>query len=108
MNLPRRRFLQLATGVAACPALSRMAAAQTYPARPVHLIVEVPAGGSPDIVGRLIAEWLSERLRQPFVVDNRSGATGNIATELVVNADAGRLHAAARHVGECHQCVALQ
>jgi tripartite-type tricarboxylate transporter receptor subunit TctC len=86
MTLPRRRFLQGATAVATLAALSRMAAAESYPTRPVHLVVEVVPGGSPDIIGRLIAQWLSERLGQPFVVDNRSGAAGNIATEFVLNA----------------------
>jgi tripartite-type tricarboxylate transporter receptor subunit TctC len=86
MKLPRRRFLHLATGAAALPAASRFARAQTYPSRPAHLIVAVAAGGSPDIVGRLIAEWLSERLGQPFVVDNRAGAAGNIGSELALNA----------------------
>ena len=84
MKLPRRRFLHLVAGIAALPTLARMASADDYPVRPVHLIVEVAAGGSPDIVGRLIAQWLSEQLRQPFVVDDRAGAAGNIATEYAV------------------------
>ena len=66
--------------------MSRIASAQSYPTRPVHLIVGVAAGGSPDIIGRLIAQWLSERLGQPFVVDNRAGAAGNIGTEFAVKA----------------------
>jgi tripartite-type tricarboxylate transporter receptor subunit TctC len=86
MPLPRRRFLQLAAGAAALPALPQVARAQSYPTRPVHLIVQVPAGGSPDIIGRLIGQWLSERLGQPFVVDNRPGASGNIGTEVVAKA----------------------
>jgi tripartite-type tricarboxylate transporter receptor subunit TctC len=86
MMLRRRRFLHLATSAAALPALSRMARAQAYPARPVRLIVTVPAGGSPDIIGRLIAQWLSERLGQPFVVENRSGGSANIGTELALKA----------------------
>jgi tripartite-type tricarboxylate transporter receptor subunit TctC len=86
MKLPRRRVLQLATGVVALPAFSQIAAAQTYPTRPVRLIVTVAAGGSPDIIARLIGQWLSERLGQPFVVDNRPGASGNIGTEIVVRA----------------------
>jgi tripartite-type tricarboxylate transporter receptor subunit TctC len=81
MKLPRRRFLQLLAGAAALPDLSPNARADSYPSRPVHLIVEVAAGGSPDIVGRLIAQWLSEHLGQPVVVDDRSGAAGNIGTE---------------------------
>ena len=86
MTVHRRRFVQMATGVVALPALSRAAAAETYPARPVRLIVSVPAGGSPDILARLLAQRLSERLGQPFVVENRPGASSNIGTEIVVNA----------------------
>ncbi len=85
MKLPRRTFLHLAAG-AALPSASRLAWAQTYPTRPVQLIVGVAAGGSPDIVGRLIAQWLSERLGQPFVVDNRAGAASNIGSELALKA----------------------
>ena len=84
MNIPRRRLLQLAIGVAPLSGLSRSAAAQAYPTRPVHLIDPTPAGGSPDIIARLMAQWLSERLGQPFVVENRTGATGNIGAEYVV------------------------
>jgi tripartite-type tricarboxylate transporter receptor subunit TctC len=84
MRPARRRFLQLAASVAALPA--SLVRAQAYPARPVRVIVGLPAGGTPDIYARLIAEWLSERLGQPFVVENRPGASGNIATELVVRA----------------------
>jgi len=88
MRFPRRQFLHLAAGAAVLPALSRIAVAQDYPARPVHLVVTTPAGGSPDIIARLMAQWLSERLGQPFVVDNRTGASGNIGTEFAVNAAA--------------------
>jgi tripartite-type tricarboxylate transporter receptor subunit TctC len=88
MKPPRRTFLRLATGAAALAAQSRIAGSQTYPARPVRLIVTVPAGGSPDIIARLIGQWLSERLGQPFVIDNRPGASGNIGTEAAVNATA--------------------
>jgi len=84
--LGRRNFLHLAAGAAALPALSRFAWAQTYPTRPVRLVVTTPAGGSPDIIARLIGQWISERLGQPIVVDNRSGASGNIGTEIVVRA----------------------
>jgi tripartite-type tricarboxylate transporter receptor subunit TctC len=84
MKLPRRRFLQLAAGAAALPAVSRSARAQTYPTRPVHIIVGVAAGGPNDTVARLLGQWLSERLGQQFVVENRTGAGGNIATEAVV------------------------
>ena len=74
MKLPRRKFLHLAAGAAALPAVSRISRAQAYPSRPVRLIVTTPAGGSLDIIARLIGQWLSERLGQPIVVDNRSGA----------------------------------
>jgi tripartite-type tricarboxylate transporter receptor subunit TctC len=86
MKIARRRFLRLATVAAALPAASRLATAQAYPARPVRLVVGFPAGGSADIVARLIAQWLSERLGQPFVIENRPGAGSNIGTEAVVRA----------------------
>jgi tripartite-type tricarboxylate transporter receptor subunit TctC len=84
MKLPRRTFLHLAVGAAALPAVSRVAWAQTYPSRPVRWIVGFPPGGGNDIFARLIGQWLSERLGQPFVIDNRPGAGSNIATEAVV------------------------
>ena len=86
MKLPRRQFLRLAAGAVALPAMSRITAAQSYPTRPVHLVVGYPPGGAPDIVNRLIAEWLSERLGQQFIVDNRAGAGSNIGTEIVAKA----------------------
>jgi len=86
MKLPRRNFLHLAAGAAALPAASRIAWAQTYPARPVRIIVPIAPGGASDILGRLIGQWLSERLGQPFIIDNRPGAGGNIGTETVVRA----------------------
>jgi tripartite-type tricarboxylate transporter receptor subunit TctC len=86
VKLPRREFLYLAAGASALPAVSRIALAQAYPARPVHIIVGLPAGGTPDLFARLIGEWLSERLGQSFVIENRPGAATNIATELVVRA----------------------
>jgi tripartite-type tricarboxylate transporter receptor subunit TctC len=86
MKLPRRQFLYLAAAAATLPALSQFAIAQSYPTRPVHLLEGFGAGGAPDIVARLIGQSLSERLGQSFVVENRSGATGNIATEAVVRA----------------------
>src|SRR5438034_1172220 len=86
MKLPRRQFLHLAAGAAALPAVSRMASAQAYPSRPVRIIVGQAAGSGSDIAARLLGQRLSERLGQPFVVENRPGAGGNIATEAVVNA----------------------
>ncbi len=89
MKLPhRRRFLHLAAGAAALPAASRIASAQTYPARPVRIVVALPAGIAPDIIARLVGQGLSERLGQPFVVENRPGAGTNIGTEAVVRAPA--------------------
>jgi len=86
MKLPRRQFLHLAAGAAALPAVSRIAMAESYPTRPVHLIVGFPASSTSDIIARLMGQWLSERLGQPFVIDDRPGASGNIATEAVVRA----------------------
>jgi tripartite-type tricarboxylate transporter receptor subunit TctC len=89
MKLPhRRQVLHLAAGATALPAASRIAQAQTYPTKPARLIVGFTAGGAPDIVARLLGQWLSDRLRQPFVVENRPGAGSNIATEAVINAPA--------------------
>jgi tripartite-type tricarboxylate transporter receptor subunit TctC len=86
MKLPRRNFLHLAAGAAALPALPQIARAQGYPSRPINLVIPFPAGGAPDIIGRLTGQWLSERLGQPFVIENRPGFGGNIATEYVVRA----------------------
>ena len=88
MNLPRRHLLRLAAGAVALPALSPTARAQSYPARPVRIVVGFAAGGSTDVTGRLLAQWLSERLGQPFVMENRPGAGTNIGTEAVVHAPA--------------------
>ncbi len=88
MDLLRRTFLKLAGGVVAAPALPRLAAADTYPARPVHIVAGFAAGGGVDITARLIGQWLSERLGQSFIVENRPGAGGNIGTEAVVHAAA--------------------
>ena len=88
MNLPRRRFLRLAAGAAALPAVSRIAWAQTYPSRPVRLIVGFGAGTAADVVARLIGQWLSERLGQTFVVENRPGAGSNMGAQAVVRAPA--------------------
>ena len=86
MNIPRRRFLQLAAGAAALPFATHVARAQVYPTRPVRLIVPLAPGGATDIVARLAGQWLSERLRQPFIIENRPGAGGNIGTDTVVKA----------------------
>ena len=86
MTIPRRRFLHLAASTAALPAASSIARAQTYPTRRVRVIAPFPAGGVVDLFGRLLAQWLSERFGQPFVVENRAGAGGNIGTEAVVKA----------------------
>lgn len=86
MKLPRRKFLDLAAGAVALPVVARVARAQAYPIRPVRLIVCFAAGGPSDITARLIGQWLSERLGQSFIIENRPGAGGNIATEMVVRA----------------------
>jgi tripartite-type tricarboxylate transporter receptor subunit TctC len=83
MKFSRRNLLRLAAGSAALPALSRIAKAQTYPARSVRIVVGWPAGGVADIVARIMGQWLSERLNQPFLIENRPGASGNIGTEAV-------------------------
>jgi tripartite-type tricarboxylate transporter receptor subunit TctC len=88
MKLPRRKFLHLVAGAAALPTVSRIARAQDYPRRPVHIVVGFAAGGGADITARLIGQWLSERLGQQFIIDNRPGAASNIATEAVVRAPA--------------------
>jgi tripartite-type tricarboxylate transporter receptor subunit TctC len=88
MKLPRRQFLHLAAGAAALSAFANVAAAQAYPSRPVRIVVGFTAGGGVDIAARLIGQWLSERLSQQFVIENRTGAGGNIATEAVVRAPA--------------------
>jgi tripartite-type tricarboxylate transporter receptor subunit TctC len=88
VKLPRRKFLHLAAAAAALAAVSRVAAAQGYPSRPVRLVVGFAAGSTTDILARLIGQWLSERLGQQFVIENRPGAAGNIAAETVVKAPA--------------------
>src|SRR3954468_19652847 len=85
-KFPRRNFLQLAAGAAALPAVARIAKAETYPSRPVRIVVGFAAGGPNDIAARIIGQWLSDRLGQPFIIDNRPGASGNIATESAVKA----------------------
>jgi tripartite-type tricarboxylate transporter receptor subunit TctC len=88
MKLPRRQFLHLAAGAAALPTVSRIARAQAYPTRPVRLIAPVAPGGAGDILARLMGQWLSERLGQPFIIENRPGGGNNIGTEAVVRAPA--------------------
>ncbi len=88
MKFPRRAFLRLAAGAAALPALPRMARAQAWPSRPVRIVVGFPAGGATDIQARLMGQWLSDRLGQQFIVENRAGASGNIGTEAVAKAPA--------------------
>jgi tripartite-type tricarboxylate transporter receptor subunit TctC len=86
MKLPRRQFLHLAAGAATLSTISRIAKAQSYPSRPVRIVVPFAAGGNVDLFARLIGQWLSERLRQPFVIENRPGAGTTIGTEAVVRA----------------------
>jgi tripartite-type tricarboxylate transporter receptor subunit TctC len=88
MKLPRRQFLDLAAGAAALPVVSRIASAQGYPSRPVRIVVGFPPAGGTDIFARLLGQWLSERLGQQFIIENRPGAASNIATEAVVRAPA--------------------
>ncbi len=88
MKLLRREFLHLAVGVVALPAVSRVAKAQTYPTRPITIVAPFAAGGATDIVARIIGQWLSDKLRQSVLIDNRPGASGNIGTEAVVRARA--------------------
>ena len=87
MNLPRRKVLRLAANAVALPAIARLARADTYPSRPVRMVVGFAPSGSADIIARLIAQWLTDRLGQPFVVENRPGAAMNIATEMVAKAN---------------------
>src|SRR5436190_19884914 len=87
MRLPRRKFLYLAVGAATLPSLSLVASADNYPTRPVRIVVGFAAGGAVDIVARLLAQWLSERIGQQCVVENRPGAGNNIATEYVLKSD---------------------
>src|SRR5437868_10099527 len=88
MEFPRRTFLHLAVGAAASPAVPRMARAETYPSRPVRIVVGFAAGGATDIQARLMGQWLSDRLGQQFIIENRAGASGNIGTEAVAKSPA--------------------
>jgi tripartite-type tricarboxylate transporter receptor subunit TctC len=107
MKIPRRKFLHLAAGAAVVPVVSSIARAQTYPTRPVRIIVGFAPGGAPDIVARLLAPSLSERLGQPIIVENRTGAGSNIATEAVCECAAGRPYALAGQPAELRQRDAL-
>jgi tripartite-type tricarboxylate transporter receptor subunit TctC len=91
MKLPRRKFLHLAAGAAALPAVSHVARAQAYPTRRVTVLVFVPAGGTPDIVARLTGQALSQRLGQSIIIDNRPGASGNLALQAAARAPAKAL-----------------
>src|SRR6476619_560822 len=88
MEFPRRAFMHLAVGAAALPALSGVARAQAYPSKPARIVVGFPAGGATDIMARLMGEWLTQRLGQQFIIENKPGASGNIGTETVVRAPA--------------------
>src|SRR5689334_22300471 len=88
MKFPRRAFLRLAAGAAALPAMPRMLWAQAYPSRPARIVVGFAAGGATDIQVRLMGQWLSDRLGQQFIIENRAGASGNIGTEAVAKAPA--------------------
>ena len=88
MRLPRRRFLELAAAAAALPAVSSLAYAQAYPTRPIRIVVGYPAGGSTDLVARIVGQWVSERLGQPIVIENKPGAGTNLAAQTVVAAPA--------------------
>src|SRR5688572_6684575 len=88
MKLRRRTFLRLAAGAAALPAFASSTRAQSYPTRPVRLVVQVQAGSAPDIIARVIGQWMAERLGQPVVIDNRPGASGNVGTESVIRSPA--------------------
>src|SRR5690348_11361858 len=85
MNLPRRQFLHLGAGTAALTAVSRIARAQAYPTRPVRWIIPFPPGGGADIVSRIMGSWLSDRLGQPVIIENKPGGGTNIGTQTVVN-----------------------
>jgi tripartite-type tricarboxylate transporter receptor subunit TctC len=107
MKLPRRQFLHLAAaGAAALPIATSIASALDYPARPVHIIVGFPPASGPDIVARLVGQRLSQRLGQQFIVEDRPGAGGSIATQTVVNVPRW-LHIAHGHYSECGQCDAV-
>jgi tripartite-type tricarboxylate transporter receptor subunit TctC len=88
MKLPRRQFLSLAAGAATLPLVARIATAQAYPTRPIRIVVGYPAGGSTDLVARIVGQWVSERLGQPILIENKPGAGTNLAAQTVVAAPA--------------------
>ena|ERR1022692_3681741 len=108
MKLPRRNFLHLAAGAVALPAVSRIARADTYPSRPVRLVVGFPAAFGADITARLMGQWLSERLGQQFVIENRPGAGTNIGTEVIVRAAPDGYSLLISHSNERNQCITLR
>jgi tripartite-type tricarboxylate transporter receptor subunit TctC len=105
-KFPRRKFLHLAAGAAALPALSRGARAQVYPTRPIRFIVPFPAGGPSDVLARIYGQKLSQRWNQPVVMENRVGATGTIGTEAGSKGIAGRVHTATRGREQLQQILA--
>src|SRR5215471_21106267 len=108
MKLPRRNFLHLAAGAAALPVLSRLASAQVYPTRPVHWIVSFAAGGANDIVARIVGQYLSDHLGQQFIIENRSGAGGNVGMQSVLSFCTRWLHDRLRRSELRHQPDALR
>jgi hypothetical protein len=104
----RKQFLHLAASAAAVPVASRIARAQTYPTKPVRIVVPVAAGGSKDVTARLIGQWLSEHLGQQFLIENRPGGGGNIGTEAVLRAAPGRLRAPYGDFEQRGKCFALR
>jgi tripartite-type tricarboxylate transporter receptor subunit TctC len=108
MKLSRRKFLHLAAGAAALPALSRIARAQAYPSRPVRIVVGFAAGVATDIAARLMGQWLSERLGQPFVIENLPGANSNVATDRGGEGATRRLYAPRNLVSKRAEGVGLR
>jgi hypothetical protein len=108
MKLPRRQFLHLAAGAAALPAVSRIAQAQTYPTKPVRIVVGLTAGSASDIVARLVGQWLTERFGQQFVIENRPGGRHQHRRRGSRALLAGRLYAPSCRFTQCHQCFALR
>ena len=108
MRILRRQFLSLVTGAAALPSFMSPLWADAYPTRPVRIIINDAPGGAPDVAARLISEWLSERLGQPFIVENRPGGGGNIGTEAVVSSNPRWLYTSPRQYNDRHQRHYLQ